>query len=310
MTIFASDTFTDTNGTDIAAHDPNWTVVPGNSGTFRISDANRLRGNSTTAASYYYNVAPSSANYTVQSLLYVVATGATQRTGVAGRCSSSANTLYFARLDGTNGWQLFKRVSGSATQLGSSVSQTISAGDSWTLKLDMSGTTIKCVVDGVDKISQTDSAIAGPGFPGVVNSSGTAPSNTLGYHLDNWQAEEAGGNVTVSGKQVIAASDSIPTTTILGSITTSAKLAASKVVAIATNISVAGGSGATIINKLGVAVSQAVVGTIIFGAKTVSSIITSTKSIIIPTNVFIHTLGAAPTIFQRINFLRRFIGRR
>lgn len=310
MTIFASDTFTDTDGTDIAAHDANWTTVPGNTGTFRISDANRLRGNSSNSAVYYYNVAPSSADYSVQTLIYVVATAATQRTGVSGRCSSSVNTLYYARLDGTNGWQLFKRVSGSATQLGSSVSQSISAGNSWTLKLDMSGTTIKCVVDGVDTISQTDSAISGAGFPGVFNLSGAAPSNTLGYHLDDWQAEEAGGNVTVSGKLAVSASDSIATTTILGNVTSSAKLAASKVIAIATTVSIAGGSGVTVVNKLAASAAKTIAGTIVFGSKTIQSVITSVKTIAIPTTVFIYDPSATPTIFQRMNFLRRFIGRR
>lgn len=310
MTIFASDTFTDTDGTDIATHDANWTTVPGNTGTFRISDANRLRGNTLTSSVYYYNVAPSSADYSVQCLLYVVATGATQRTGVSGRCSSSANTLYYTRLDGTNGWQLFKRVSGVATQLGSSVSQAVSAGNSWTLKLDMSGTTIKCVVDGVDTISQTDSAISGAGFPGVFNLSGAIPSNTLGYHLDSWQAEEAGGNVTVSGKQAVAASDSIPTTSILGSITSSAKLVAAKSVAIATSVSIAGGSGTTVINKIAAGISTAISGTVVLGSKLVQGIISSAKTVAIPTTVFIYDPSATPTIFQRMNFLRRFIGRR
>ena len=310
MTIFASDTFTDTAGTDIATHDANWTTVTGNTGTFRISNANRLRGSSTSSAVYYYNVAPSSADYSVQCLLYVVANGATQRTGVSGRCSSSDNTLYYTRLEGSNGWQLYKRVSGAVTQLGSSVSQSVSAGNSWTLKLDMSGTTIKCVVDGVDTISQTDSAISSAGFPGVFNLSGIAPSNTLGYHLDNWQAEEAGGNVVVSGQLAVAASDSIPTTSILGSISFSAKLATAKSIAIATSVSVAGGGGTTVINKIGAAVSSAIAGTVILGSKLVQGIITSTKTITIPTTVFIYDPSATPSIFQRMNFLRRFIGRR
>lgn len=310
MTIFASDTFTDTDGTDIATHDANWITVTGYTGTFRISNANRLRGSSSTSAAYYYNVTPTTADYSVQSLLYVVATGASQRTGVTGRTSSSNNTFYYCRLEGTNGWQLYKRVAGTNTQLGSSVSQSISAGNSWTLKLDMSGTTIKCVVDGVDTISQTDSAISDAGFGGVLNTSGTAPTNSLGYHFDNWQAEEAGGNVTVSGKLAVSASNSIPATSILGSITSSAKLVAAKSVAIATSVSVAGGSGTTVINKIAAGISTAISGTVVLGSKLIQGMISSAKAVAISTTVFIYDPSATPTIFQRMNFLRRFIGRR
>lgn len=146
--------------------------------------------------------------------------------------------------------------------------------------------------------------------PGVFNLSGAAPSNALGYHLDDWQAEEAGGNVTVSGKLAVSASDSIATNTILGNVTSSAKLAASKVIAIATTVSIAGGSGVTVVNKLAASAAKAIAGTIVFGSNTIQSVITSVKTIAIPTTVFIYDPSATPTIFQRMNFLRRFIGRR
>ena len=125
-----------------------------------------------------------------------------------------------------------------------------------------------------------------------------------------FDTSSSSGNITVSGKLAIAASDSIPTTSILGSITFSAKLVAAKSVAIATSVSVAGGSGTIVINKIAAGISTAISGTVVLGSKLIQGVISSAKAVAISTTVFIYDPSATPTIFQRMNFLRRFIGRR
>lgn len=125
-----------------------------------------------------------------------------------------------------------------------------------------------------------------------------------------FDASSSSGNITVSGKLAIAASDSIPTTSMLGSIIFSAKLVSAKSVAIATFVSVAGGSGTTVINKIAAGISTAISGTVVLGSKLIQGIISSAKAVAISTTVFIYDPSATPTIFQRMNFLRRFIGRR
>ncbi|HBA72213.1 MAG TPA: hypothetical protein DCZ63_08515 [Geobacter sp.] len=90
--------------------------------------------------------------------------------------------MYFARYIYTSGWQLFKIVNGSATQLGSSVSQTLTVGSTYVLKLSLIGTAIVVSVDDVQVISVTDSAITDAGKIGFRAVVGSA---TTGYHLDS-----------------------------------------------------------------------------------------------------------------------------
>lgn len=116
--------------------------------------------------------------------------------------STSANTFYHARAQRVSGtslnWQLFKFVASTATQLGSSVSQTIATSTAYNLKLNVSGTTIELYDEGGGSptISATDSAITAAGFAGL-RENGAATDSTL-YHLDNFSAEEAGAGTTVS----------------------------------------------------------------------------------------------------------------
>lgn len=126
--------------------------------------------------------------------------------------STSANTFYHARAQRVSGtslnWQMFKFVANTATQLGSSVSQTIAAGNSYNLKLNVSGTTIELYDEGGGSptISATDSAITAAGFAGL-RENGAATDSTL-YHLDNFSAEEAGGG-SFSSTGALAAQDAV-----------------------------------------------------------------------------------------------------
>ena len=75
---------------------------------------------------------------------------------------AGSQTYYLAYLSATE-IKLFKRVSGTFTLLGSVGSVNTSA----TVKCDVVGTTIRALVDGVEKVSVTDSAISTAAYPGI-----------------------------------------------------------------------------------------------------------------------------------------------
>jgi adhesin HecA-like repeat protein len=160
------DTFTGTNGTALSTYDALWVRNSAYSGTLEIqSNTCRLRTSGAASTVYVYDQAPASADYDV-SAVFNFSSNSDNAAGVVGRASKTANTMYMFRAEGAN-VNLYKFVAGVATQLGSSVASGVGINTNTTLKLSMVGTTIKGFVDGVEKISVTDSAIATAGFAGL-----------------------------------------------------------------------------------------------------------------------------------------------
>lgn len=192
----ASDTFTDTAGTSLASHTPDtggsWTLHSSYTGSAAISDANRVRSNSTAISVYYHSVSPPGADYPVSADIYALTLPtAPHGTGIVGRLDTASDTYYRARYNAQAlEWQLHKVVSGVTTQLGSGYGQTISTSTPYRLTLQMSGTSISLLVDGVTRVGPiTDSAISAAGKAGVHFTSNTSAStNTTGVHLDNFTA--------------------------------------------------------------------------------------------------------------------------
>jgi hypothetical protein len=113
---------------------------------------------------------------------------------VIGRASTSSNTYYRAGYFGPGtDWELYKVVNGTSTLLGT-YDQTLSAGATYTVKLDMQGSTIRLLVNGVERISVTDASITAAGRGGVrlgYLGATSVPSNTSGLHLDNLTLSQA-----------------------------------------------------------------------------------------------------------------------
>ena len=65
--------------------------------------------------------------------------------------------------------RIYKRVAGTFTQLGSTADITWTRGPNKTIRFSAIGTTLKAFADGVEVISVTDSAFAGPGGFGMRN---------------------------------------------------------------------------------------------------------------------------------------------
>jgi hypothetical protein len=107
---------------------------------------------------------------------------------VIGRASTSADTYYLARYRVASGvaqWELSRVVNAAATTLGT-YAETLSAGSTYRLKLDMQGSTIRLLLNGVQRISVFDSGITSAGRGGLrLGNASSSATDTTGLHLDN-----------------------------------------------------------------------------------------------------------------------------
>lgn len=125
-------------------------------------------------------------NYTAEiDLQYVDASLA--RVGVIGRASPIANTFYGARCDRqTTAFSLYKMIDGVETALGAAYVDAFTSG-SRTLGLQMIGSAISLLVDGVSRVTVIDTDIAAPGWGGIRFSLGATA--TTGLHLTRYSVK-------------------------------------------------------------------------------------------------------------------------
>lgn len=215
MATFAQDLFADGTNTAIASHTPDvggsWVRPSYETATIIISDANRVRANSSSAATAYNNGSPASAEYDVQADIITLSV-TNGRADVAGRLDTAAQTYYLGGFNGNgDNWQLFKCVSGSFTSLGT-YGDADSASRSRTVKLEIRDATKKVYVDGTERISSSDNAITAAGKAGIRFDAQNTPDNTTEHHVDNFSATDAAG-ATYTGSGAIT----LPALTVAGS---------------------------------------------------------------------------------------------
>lgn len=197
MTQIASATFNGAATTELSALDANFVKHPtSGAGISQVSNNNQLRhGSNINEARYYHTATPPSADYSVSADVVKVGSGASSP-GVCGRMSTTAADYYFARYaTSLNAWQLYVCTEGfSLEQIGADYSQTINAGQTYRLTLEMVGNTISLKVDGVTRITATNTRISSAtvGKAGLRNSN-TAGSDTNFTMLDNFSADTLGG---------------------------------------------------------------------------------------------------------------------
>ncbi len=189
MTQLAYDSLTDAEGVSLQNHTGEngltWTKHANSAPSIPFTNANRLRAGGTGFA--YCSIILASADYKVTGKIYAAST-ATTTMGVIGRVATDATTFYAALYDrAIAGWQLAKFVSGTQTNLGS-YSQAMAAGAGADVTLWMEGSTIKLLVNGVERVSTTDASITAAGRAGV-RCSGSG-SNTAGMQLDSFTLED------------------------------------------------------------------------------------------------------------------------
>jgi hypothetical protein len=170
-----------------------WTKWSADSSAAELTFGNALRRNAVGGVTYLASGVPTNADYQVSADVLVRSVVSLDSAGVVGRVNTSVTTgqgtRYVARYNvATTSWQLIRYLNNSQLTLGSS-SQAVSAGQSFRLSLDMRGTSIRLLVDGVPRVTVTDSAISSAGRGGVRmgdGTTGTAPTNFGGLHLDNF----------------------------------------------------------------------------------------------------------------------------
>lgn len=123
-----------------------------------------------------------------QALARTCAAASVNFVSVVVRCSTSARTYYCAGVFGTLGgsvtYEIFKRVGGTKTTLGSTGTTTVNAND--LIRLEISGTTLTFKVNGSTITTRTDSGIAS-GQAGFFMFADTGAQSDA--TLDDWQGD-------------------------------------------------------------------------------------------------------------------------
>ena len=171
----------------------NWTKHPISTADAVLTSTNRVRKSGTTAAALYYaSGMPASADYTVESDLYVATTNvASDAAGVVGRLdpNNTQGTYYLMRYEQAGqAWSLFSVVNNSWSYL-AGAGQTLAQGQTYRMALDMKGSTIRMLVDGVQIASVTNSSITAAGKAGIMlgGAGTTTDTDGTGYHLDSFR---------------------------------------------------------------------------------------------------------------------------
>lgn len=135
---------------------------------------------------YYSGGVPLGAEYDVLADMTVVTQPAASYAEIAGRISTSAETLYEGGWEQGNGWVLYKGIAGAYTNLGTSAF-TPTNGVTYALKLVIRNAAKTLYVNGVQQLTSADNTIATAGRAGLDLH---IASQTTGQHLDNFLARD------------------------------------------------------------------------------------------------------------------------
>jgi len=193
---FVVDTFIETSGNVVLSSHTGetgatWTLHSSYTGTLQVSDASDNVAQNTGAsgiACYYASGAPATSEYDVEYDVMYSSLSSAALEGPAGRISTSANTMYFARYNPSlTRWELYKIVAGSATLLGN-YTQTLTTSVNYRCLLQIRSATKKVLIDGVERISSADDAITATGKAGTRWAMQT--SNNYNARMDNFYATD------------------------------------------------------------------------------------------------------------------------
>jgi hypothetical protein len=176
MAIIFNDTFTVAVATDLAAHTPDtgtsWTQLQVTGSRFFqiVADLDALRASGNSGDSgfiYTADATYSTADYEVQ-VTFVTTFSTITPLYLMARIQDVENMYAVRIVSGASGMQLYKKVSGTWSTLGSAVT----VADGSVIKLSVNGTAIKVYDDGAEVISVTDSSISGAGKAGLGHGGG------------------------------------------------------------------------------------------------------------------------------------------
>lgn len=183
---FASDTFTNSDGTVLSTHNASWVRSTDFAADTCVITGNKLTGNSNTGSTVYVHSTAPTADYEVSALITQIDTNTSANVGIVARMTSTTAVGYMARYRYNTGVQLFKfEGTTSAVQLGSTVAGNLSNGGTMTLVLRCDGDQISVYKNGVLTIGPvTDTYTSAANSPGIW----VLGAPTLGCSLDNWTA--------------------------------------------------------------------------------------------------------------------------
>ncbi len=213
--VFASSTFTAPDNVSLAAAEAEW-VKSASLGTKALGiSGNQLYGSELGANSLHWrSETPASPDYSVS--LDVTANAANMggsSVGVVGRYDGAA--YYSAKYQGatTNEFQLHRNTFSGGLVLLGTYPAAITAGQTFNLRLEMIGTSIKVYLDGALILAATDSAVASAGNAGVSAYTDTAAD----WRADNFvaahpvaSAVDLGGAAAAQAAAQAALSVSVP----------------------------------------------------------------------------------------------------
>jgi hypothetical protein len=185
MTVFVSDTFTDTDGVLLENHAPEtggaWLRRLGFS-SVQI-DSNAIEPTGSGWIFYTNSEAPGGNEYEVQ--LDVTTSGVQ---GLLVRFVDLSNYYNVYLFDALNQWVLIKRVGGTSTQIASLIEA--APATPYEMKLECLTATKKLYVDDVEKMSTADDELQDTGLAGLV------AGNFAPTKIDNFIANDVGGPVS------------------------------------------------------------------------------------------------------------------
>lgn len=203
-TIFASDLFTGTAGTAWTSHSgeigTTWTVQTGSSAGPVLSDADRLRSNSTPGNTFTYaSVTPISNQYDVSADLVVFTQTTDSAFQLIGRASTGTATHYLGMYNLATGmFELEVAVAGSYTQL-DQCTMTVTNGSTVRLRLELRDAIKKLYVNDVFCASSTDNSVTQVGHAGMgIYTPTTAGTNTTDIHMDRFVAQDVDTQLPVT----------------------------------------------------------------------------------------------------------------
>ena len=188
MALPASDSFTNTDGTQLTTHNSSWSIAE--TGNFDIQ-SNALAGDAGQEQGAFWNADTFDDDHIATCDAAAETGGAFM--GLAVRVATSGtDRTYYGAYWNTNQCYLFEMVTGSWTQLGSTLTGNDVPDNPEAVEWEASGTTLTFRLEGSDVTTRTDSTLTS-GAAGVC-----ASTDSSNARIDNWTGDDVGGAVAAS----------------------------------------------------------------------------------------------------------------
>jgi hypothetical protein len=190
-TVIITESFTGSSGTPLESHigevGATWVKHLGMTGNLVLSNANRLRVDTSDTSSWYdASGVPTSTDYDCSGDFKVFSLEALHYTSLLCRMMTNAATGYAIQYNIADArWELFYWLNGDTYTL-QTYSTALTVGSTYSAMLLMRGSQLTVEVDGTPIMQTTDATITGPGRLGInIYAVGSADTNATGIHLDN-----------------------------------------------------------------------------------------------------------------------------